>query len=219
MQLRGMDHSADGSEGMRSTPDNVEYAGRGRPSFARAWVQLLRLLLVMISAACTAVSAVAGDEQDCFQGREPELRIRGCSQLIQRAPADATAYHNRAVAYGLAGDLDKAIADYTKVIELAPSNASAYENRGRAYASRGDYTRAVEDETKAHELMAKAMAQPTGSTSRAPKTPKSPPPPKAKTAAPPNNKVAKEPADTSWWSWLNPSPNSPTSPAAKKAKP
>jgi tetratricopeptide (TPR) repeat protein len=129
MQLRGMDHSADGSEGMRSTPDNVEYAGRGRPSFARAWVQLLRLLLVMISAACTAVSAVAGDEQDCFQGREPELRIRGCSQLIQRAPADATAYHNRAVAYGLAGDLDKAIADYTKVIELAPSNARSPRNQ------------------------------------------------------------------------------------------
>src|SRR5207244_917477 len=120
----------------------------------------LMCLLVMVTIVSAAAPVLASDEQDCFQGQEPELRIKGCSEIIQRAPNDATAYHNRAVAYGLAGDIDNAIADYTTVIELAPSNASAYDNRGRAYASKGDYTHAVEDETKAHELMAKATAQP-----------------------------------------------------------
>ncbi len=33
-----------------------------------------------------------------------------------------------------AGDLDKAIADYTKALELNPKFASAYNNRGAAYA-------------------------------------------------------------------------------------
>src|SRR6476620_4656486 len=215
LQLQGMGNSVDGSEGMRSLPDNIEFAARGTLPLAEACMRLIRVPIVVLAVASFAVPAHAGDEQDCFQGNNPALRIKGCSQLIQRTPGDATAYHNRAVAYGLAGDLDNAIADYTKVIEIAPSNASAYENRGRAYASKGDYTRAVEDETKAHELMAKATAQPTGATSKAVKS-APPAPPKAKTAPKPNNKIAKEPtAETSWWSWLNPSTNNPSPPAAK----
>ena len=132
-------------------------------------MKLMRLLLAVAAIVSAAAPAVASVEQDCFQGQEPELRIKGCSEIIQRAPADATAYHNRAVAYGLAGDIDSAIADYTKVIQMAPYNASAYDNRGRAYASKGDYTHAVEDGTKAHELMAKATAQPIMATPKAPK--------------------------------------------------
>ena len=127
----------------------------------------LLLVMVMIMIVSAAAPVLANDEQDCFQGQEPELRIKGCSEIIQRAPNDATAYHNRAVAYGLTGDIDNSIADYTKVIEIAPSNASAYDNRGRAYASKGDYTRAVEDEIKAHALMAKATAQPIVVTPKA----------------------------------------------------
>src|SRR5689334_13123141 len=123
-----MDHSGDRSAGMCSPPDNVEFAPRGSLPLAEAGMRLIRIPIVIVAVASFAVLARAGDEQDCFQGREPALRIKGCSQLIQRAPAESAAYHNRAVAYGLAGDLDSAIADYSKVIEIAPSNASAYEN-------------------------------------------------------------------------------------------
>ena len=97
---------------------------------------LLRLTAVMVVLA--SVPVLADDERDCFQQTDPQLRIKGCSQMIQRDPADAAAYHNRAVAYGLLGDLDHAIADYTKTVEIKPDNAGAYENRGRAYASKGD---------------------------------------------------------------------------------
>ena len=146
-----------------------------------------RLLLTSVVIVLAAAPILANDEQDCFQSQEPQLRIKGCSKIIQRDPNDATAYHNRAAAYGLAGDIDNAIADYTKVIEIAPNNVSAYDNRGRAYASKGDYTHAVADETKAHELMAKATAQPvtpkarklTKVTVSAPKTTKSLPKAKA----------------------------------------
>jgi tetratricopeptide (TPR) repeat protein len=120
---------------------------------------MLRELLTVVAIVCAATSVLANDENDCFQGFEPQLRIKGCSNIIQRSPGDATAYHNRAFAYQLVGDLDNAIADYSKVIALAPSNASAYANRGRAYASKGDHIHAVEDDTKAQGLIAKGATQ------------------------------------------------------------
>jgi tetratricopeptide (TPR) repeat protein len=128
---------------------------------------LLRLTaLVLVSAAVPALAA--DDERDCFQHIDPQLRIKGCTQMIQRDPRDATAYHNRAVAYGLLGDLDHAIADYTKTVEIRPDNASAYESRGRAYATKGDYTSAIADAQKASQLSA------VKSASLTPKIPKPP---------------------------------------------
>jgi tetratricopeptide (TPR) repeat protein len=153
-----------------------------------------RLLLLAVVAILSAVAPVsANDEQDCFQSQKAELRIRACSEIIQRSPNDATAYHNRAVAYALAGDTDSAIADYSKVIEIAPSNATAYENRGRAYASRGDYTNAVADANKAKDLMAKATAQPAVIAPKGPKT----------TTIPPKAKVIPNPSNNagSWTPW------------------
>jgi tetratricopeptide (TPR) repeat protein len=144
------------------------------------------LFLALVLLVSSAVHVLANDEQDCFQGKVPQLRIKGCSEIIQRAPNDATAYHNRAVVYELSGDIDRAIADYTKTIEIRPDNAAAYENRGRAYASKGDYTHAIADAIKASELVAKATAQPQEMAPKPPKigaiTPKSP----KTVAAPPN---------------------------------
>ena|SRR5262245_2896876 len=177
---------------------------------------MLQLLLTIIALLWAASSVLASDEQDCFQGSEPQQRIKGCTEIIQRDPDDAIAYHNRAFAYGLAGDVDSAIDDYSKVIALAPSNASAYSNRGRAYASKGDYVHAVADETRAHELLSKALAQPSVTTPPSPpkvakKTAvaaKPPPvvPPKAKAAAAPppepSNNGGQEPSGGGLWSWL-----------------
>src|SRR5262245_36127837 len=174
---------------------------------------MLQLLISVALTLWAITCALANDEQDCFQSQEPQLRIKGCSEMIERAPDDATAYHNRAFAYALAGETENAIEDYSKVIALAPSNASAYANRGRAFASRGDYTRAVGDETKAHELMAKATAQPPHWP------PKPAPAAKQRRAAPkathvaskakeipsPSRNVVQEPPPAppaSWWSWL-----------------
>ena len=70
---------------------------------------MLQLLLTVAAIVWATSSVFANDEQDCFQGQEPQLRIKGCSEMIERAPEDATAYHNRAFAYALAGDIDNAI--------------------------------------------------------------------------------------------------------------
>src|SRR4030088_991426 len=96
------------------------------------------LVLNLIALFLASGSALADEVGDCYRQEDPEVRIKVCSEIIQRDPTAATAYHNRAVAYELVGDIDRAIADYTKTIELAPEDAAAYDNRGRAYARKGD---------------------------------------------------------------------------------
>jgi tetratricopeptide (TPR) repeat protein len=166
-------------------------------------MEQMRQLLMVVAVVSVAAPALASDEQDCFQGQQPQQRIEGCSALIQRAPKDATLYHNRAVAHGQAGDVDSAIADYSKAIEFEPSNASAYDNRGRAYAMKGDHARAAEDQTKAEELLAKTIGQPNtaapkaSDTASTAKTAKAQPKAKAKAS---KNAAKEEPA--SGWGWL-----------------
>ncbi len=178
-------------------------------------MEQMRQLLLVVAVVSVAAPALASDEQDCFQGQQPQQRIEGCSALIQRAPKDATVYHNRAVAHGLAGDIDSAIADYSKAIEIEPSNASAYDNRGRAYAMKGDHARAAEDQTKAEELMAKAIGQPKAGAASNPDTAKSQPKAKAKAS----KAIAKEEPASGWGWLLNPFSTDAKQTGAKNAKP
>jgi tetratricopeptide (TPR) repeat protein len=184
---------------------------------------MLRELLTAVALLALASAALAGEDDDCFQGLDPRQRIQSCSELIERVPGDAAAYHNRAFAHGLAGDLDSAIADYSKVIAIAPSTASAYANRGRAYASRGDHAHAVADTIKAEELIARASAAPVVKTppkppavkktvvaakktvvaaKKAAPAPKEPVQPKEKGLPRASNVVGQDAPSGSWWSWL-----------------
>ena len=176
---------------------------------------MCRLLLTAVVVAAAAAPVFANDEQDCFQSQEPQLRIKGCSVIIQRAPKDATAYHNRAAAFALAGNIDNAIADYTKTIEIAPDNASAYDNRARAYASKGDYSSALADVIKASELLARATAEPTTTAPKALKAQKS----TKKTAPKADKDIGKEAPSGSWWSWSWPWGGVADQASGKKPKP
>jgi len=66
--------------------------------------------------------------------------------------SDADAYCNRGYAKQSQGDLQGAIADYSKAIELKPDFALAYIARGNAKQSQGDFQGAIADSTKAIEL-------------------------------------------------------------------
>jgi tetratricopeptide (TPR) repeat protein len=166
------------------------------------------MLLAMLAITAGSMPALA-DDRDCFQQKDSELRIKGCSEIIGRDPNDAAAYHNRGEAYALAGNLERAIADYTKTIEIKPDTAAAYDSRGRAYAAKGDYTRAVADVTKATELAAVMVVR---AAATAPKQTQAQPP-KAAAAMPPKttkaavvttavrpNVVAKDTSDY-WPTW------------------
>jgi hypothetical protein len=79
-----------------------------------------RLSLMAAIAFVTASTAAANEQSDCLGNADVDLRIRSCSELIQREPSNATAYNSRAAAYATKGDYTSAVADAVKAGELAP---------------------------------------------------------------------------------------------------
>jgi tetratricopeptide (TPR) repeat protein len=69
---------------------------------------------------------------------------------IARTTADA--YNNRGFAKQTKGDLEGAIADYSRALELNPRYATAYHNRGIAKRARGDLDGSIADYSRALEL-------------------------------------------------------------------
>ncbi len=69
-----------------------------------------------------------------------------------QAPTTADDYYNRGIARGKSGDLDGAIADFSKVIEIEPRDAQAYYNRGYARQLKKDFGGAIADYTKYIEI-------------------------------------------------------------------
>jgi tetratricopeptide (TPR) repeat protein len=113
--------------------------------------------VMAVGMVLASTVALADNRTDCLNNKDHDLRIKSCSAIIQQNPMDVVAYHNRGDAYGLKGDFDHAIADYTKAIEVDPNYAPAYNSRGRAYTSKGDYVHAVADVTRATELGPKSV--------------------------------------------------------------
>src|SRR5437660_796308 len=69
-----------------------------------------------------------------------------------QTPTTAADYFNRGIHRQDLGDLDGAIADYTKAIEIDPRDAQAYENLGLALLTKGKDQEAEQDFKKAIEL-------------------------------------------------------------------
>ena len=50
-----------------------------------------------------SATALAEQKSDCQHSKNHDVRIDGCSAMIQRNPKDVVAYHNRGDAYSLKG--------------------------------------------------------------------------------------------------------------------
>ena len=64
----------------------------------------------------------------------------------------AEAYYNRGVAHSKNGELELAIADYTKAIELNPEYADAYYRRSKAWLHLGEKEKAKADMKTASKI-------------------------------------------------------------------
>ena len=104
--------------------------------------------LLMLGAV---TPAAADDVADC-NSDNPDLRIRGCTSVIEagRYEGDnlAIAYTSRGTAYSEKGEYDRAIADFDRAIQLNPDYAFAYYDRGNAYFDKNDLDRAIADYTE-----------------------------------------------------------------------
>lgn len=115
---------------------------------------MLRSLVFALVLALSATGAGADMYDDCKQSADPDLRIRGCTQVIGRGEEETrknltAAYYNRGLAYWRKGEIAHAIADYDAAIALARHLAPAYYNRGNAYYSKGKLDHAITDFHKA----------------------------------------------------------------------
>jgi len=116
-----------------------------------------RALVFALVLTLSATGAWADRYDDCKQSGDPDRKIRGCTQIIERGEQEtqkkrANAYSNRGFAYDDKGEYDKAIADYTQAIKINPKNAIAYTNRGAVYYSKGALDRAIADFDEAIKL-------------------------------------------------------------------
>jgi tetratricopeptide (TPR) repeat protein len=125
---------------------------------------MMRILLAA-GLACAfigvaAAPAAASDQESAWcvggPGISPDLRIGGCTALIQSghetAQALAVDFENRGEAYEMKGDYARAIADFDQALQLDPGYVDAYIRRGNSYYSANDYFHAIADFDRALKL-------------------------------------------------------------------
>jgi tetratricopeptide (TPR) repeat protein len=66
--------------------------------------------------------------------------------------SNAVAYYERAEAYRLSGDHDRAIVEYSEAIRLNPAHAGSYSGRGGSFRQKGEHDRAIADCNEAIRL-------------------------------------------------------------------
>ncbi|GMH50585.1 hypothetical protein TL16_g00812 [Triparma laevis f. inornata] len=103
-----------------------------------------------------------GEYRNYHRSYEDFIRMGGeCTQMLRHNSVDntkktiqeGTLHFNRAMAYSVVGNLDKAIKDYSTSIEICQSHGvncgRAYFNRGMVYHTLGDVDKALEDVNRA----------------------------------------------------------------------
>ena len=97
-------------------------------------------------------SAGAKGEKPAAPLRAVEMYTRAIESGRLQGRGLAEAYMHRALAWEGAGDVHKAVEDYTRAVEEAPEMAEAYNGRGTAWDALGRYDRAGLDFRRALAL-------------------------------------------------------------------
>jgi len=79
----------------------------------------------------------------------PEITFQDCGRALALRRNYPEAIVNRGAVFMLKGDLDEAVAHFTRALQIAPNYAPAYVLRGNVYCQRRQYGRGLEDYSKA----------------------------------------------------------------------
>ncbi len=108
------------------------------------------LLGATLLAGCQSKSQDGYDLTVINAASGAEANITSLTAVIEQNPNDATAYNVRGTAYGQAGALREALADFSRAIEINPYYYQAYANRALIYrrmandeAAMADYGSAI----------------------------------------------------------------------------
>ena len=124
----------------------------------------MRAFFIFIALIFIASGLLAGpsfainqkDISDCDQDESDDLRITGCSRLINARELStrsiASAYNKRGIAWKNKGEFDKALADYAMAIRTDPKQRYPWHNRAHLWLSKEEYDKAIADFNQAIKL-------------------------------------------------------------------
>jgi len=126
-------------------------------------------MFTLAGGAVAAISPAHADAVDqanyCFtftRGGQNDKAIDACTKAISSGDlqeADlVSALINRGVAYKAEGNIDAAIADYSRALKMVPQDALVLSNRANAYLQKGNLDAAAQDIRKSLDLDPKSAA-------------------------------------------------------------
>lgn len=98
------------------------------------------MAIVLGAAALAPRNASAFSPNDCRS-----LRIDACTEILRANPTDMIALGNRGIAFRVAGQYDRAIADLSEAIRLGPRTGGYRLERGLALEAKGEHDAAIAD--------------------------------------------------------------------------
>ena len=117
---------------------------------------MLKAAALCVALVGTTSAAWAEAGADCADGKNLDLQIRSCTELIDSAGGSqmsrATAYLYRGLGYLNKIELDRAAPDLDEAIRLDPSSHQAYGLRGRLSVYKGNLDLALADFARALSL-------------------------------------------------------------------
>ena len=110
-------------------------------------------------AMCFGATAALADALEDCKVRSGDQAIAACDRAIRENPKASLPYFIRGTAYFRKGDVERALADYSRGFAINPDQpAGAYNERGLILRRKGDLDRAFADFNKAIELDPKLAA-------------------------------------------------------------
>src|SRR5215510_7546957 len=106
-------------------------------------MNLFTLIIPFLALLVAGRAALANP--DCHISENPNRSVRACTLLIEQNSRHSHAYNSRGDAYLALGEIDRAIADYSKQIALNPRHGYAYNGRGNANLAKGNIEAASDD--------------------------------------------------------------------------
>lgn len=127
------------------------------------WLAVL-VLVLLLAVMAVGGYVVHGLVSGGTRAQTPQqVDVQAWSARVQASPKSPQAHLGLGYSYEIAGQYDKALAEYATVIKMDPSNTAAYYNQGVVYAKTGDTKNAERSWWKAlgidktHALAAKSL--------------------------------------------------------------
>jgi tetratricopeptide (TPR) repeat protein len=123
----------------------------GGPNFRKV-IPIAALAAIALAGCTSTRSSTPSAKAEIDTSSASQVNISSLSSVVDQNPADAGAYNVRGTAFGKAGKLNEALADFDKAIQINPGFYQAYANRALIHRRKNQDDRALADYNQAIQL-------------------------------------------------------------------